>query len=83
MSETAGESSTSNEGVSLRDVPLSAPVWLWVAYGVVLVVLSVTLGTPAGVMFTAAFSFQFWTFAAWRGQRRNLAARRGEETKDE
>lgn len=53
-------------------VPLSAPVWVWVLY-VGFVLLMAVGGTAAGfyplypVIFTALFSFQFWTYAIWRG----------------
>jgi hypothetical protein len=51
--------------------PLSAPAWLWILYFAGMVWLSVQAG--AGwwcVTFAAMFSFQFWTFASWRGTRR-------------
>lgn len=53
-------------------VPISAPVWMWLAYGFLLLLLGIG-GTIAKmyplypVLFTAAFSFQFWTYAVWRG----------------
>lgn len=53
----------------LSKTPISAPLWVWLLYGAMLLVMCVMARTwpiPA-VLFTAGFSFQFWTFAVWRG----------------
>lgn len=57
----------------LYDMPISAPVWVWLIYAGIITYLGTTTGSIMGflaVCFAAAFSFQFWTFACWRGLRR-------------
>lgn len=58
--------------------PLSAPAWMWVAYMLLIVVLALIEGLL--VIVAAMFSFQFWTYATWRGAWRseNAAAEDGD-----
>lgn len=54
----------------LKDTPISAPTWLWVAYVVGMSVLGGVFAGLSGVVvavFVMGFSFQFWTFAVHRG----------------
>lgn len=54
-------------------MPLSAPVWLWLVYAATVLGLGVMAHEGFGFtacILTAAYSFQFWTFAAHRGQQR-------------
>jgi len=54
---------------AFKDTPISAPAWLWLAYLGILVGIG-WLSWPDGaaaVVYTAIFSFQFWTFATFRG----------------
>lgn len=58
-----------------RKMPLSAPVWVWLLY-VVLISFLMWIGARDAFggllapMLTAMFSFQFWTYASWRGLQR-------------
>lgn len=54
-------------GQRWSEMSLSAPVWVWGLYGLLIVGFCVLSGDVWPV-FAAAFSFQFWTFAAWRGR---------------
>lgn len=54
---------------SFRRMPLSAPTWLWWAYTLFIVGLCFLASDPTPFL-AAAFSFQFWTYAAWRGSKR-------------
>jgi hypothetical protein len=58
----------------LKDQPLSAPVWMWIGYGLfclgIAFLIDNGLGALFGVLFVVMFSFQFWSFATWRGSRR-------------
>ena len=54
----------------LSKTPLSAPVWVWLAYFALIALLGVLTGSVNGffmVAFAAGFSFQFYCFAIWRG----------------
>ena len=55
---------------SLAKMPLRYNVWIGLAYLGVVIGLGIIAGGLQGVMCTvlvAMFSFQFWTYACWRG----------------
>lgn len=57
----------------LSKMPLSAPIWAWLAYLAGVIFFGWATGSANGfmlVMFATMFSFQFWVFACWRGLRR-------------
>ena len=56
----------------LADMQLSAPVWAWLGYAFTICALGVMTGSVSGffvVCLASGLSFQFWTFASWRGMR--------------
>ena len=53
----------------LINLPISAPVWLWLAYAALIAGFAV-LAQDVWPIWAAAFSYQFWTFAIHRGLRR-------------
>lgn len=59
--------------------PISAPVWLWVSYWLLMVFL-ILAGGGIYAVFTVMFSAQFWTYVTWRGAWRsdNAVAENGE-----
>lgn len=61
---------------ALAKQPLSAPTWVWLVYGSLVLTLAILSGSVMGFascIFVAGFSFQFWVYAAWRGLRRSPA----------
>jgi hypothetical protein len=62
----------------LWKMPLSAPRWVWAAYLLLIACMAVLaiMGGAFGlfaIVATTVFSFQFWTFACWRGMVRRGA----------
>lgn len=57
--------------IRLAEMTVSAPAIIWLAYAAV-VVGACFLSNDIWPLVMAAFSFQFWCYAAWRGMMKEM-----------